>query len=294
MPDPKLSPIKKLSALKTAKMNNRLPLIMNINHFVYDRINRIKNKSYGKIKNPLAEQIKNNGYAFAESLIPPALIKSIKEKADKLYAENSLINKQHSAAGLTRIKNSLNHIPECEEIWHLPEIKNVFHSLYGGGFRVFDSDVYRTTAKENPEASFGSQNWHFDNITPNMVKMMVYLTDVYEDTGAMRIIPKQKSYDLRKRGFIKRSLADKFEPELTNSSIALEGKAGTVVFFQPQCCAHRAIEPRRDLRDVIVMMFYPYWGEQKHLNEQEKDIIASNRPYLINPFTGKALQGSYE
>jgi hypothetical protein len=283
---------RKLRIIRENVTKNHLSFPINLYHLTYDRLNIAKNRAIAKSANTdcknIALNIKKYGHAIVPSIAPEELIAKIKSKADYFYDNGINVDYKGKDAGLTRIQNCLINIPEIAELVNLESVSGTLQSLYGGHFQLFHADIYRTEPKNDPEAFFGSQKWHYDNVTWNMVKLMVYLKDISVENGAMRIVPKPESARIRNSGFVKRSQTE-FTPEIEKHSISLEAKSGTGVFFKPQECIHQAAEPKSGCRDVIVFMFYPSLSKQAPLTDKDKEQLSQPRSHLCNPFTGRLV-----
>jgi len=122
--------------------------------------------------------------------------------------------------------------------------------------------------------------WHYDDDAPQQLKLMVYLNDVEEDTGAFEVLKSPEG-----QGLVIES--SKISPETNSSQVykgsripekALEelkgrgfkqssitGPAGTFCLFDPNCI-HRATTPKKKpYRLCVVYNFRPY-----HKNEVNK------------------------
>ena len=267
-------------------LKNRLPLKYNALHLSYGVINRFKNRNANyelfPSSNEIADGINKNGFHIAKQIIPADKLQAIKARIDKVYQSREGVDDTRLHAGLMTINNGLVSVPECQEVLELPEIKAALHRFYGGNYRLFHLNIYRTLPKEVQEST-GSDKWHFDNVTSNQLKLMFYLVDVKADTGAMQVVDKANSHRLRKNGFVSRNRVAEYEEDIKSCAIPLEAPAGSVAFFQPQHCIHRATEPQRELRDVMVLMVYPHI-EQLPIDDKMKAEICAKKSLLLNPY----------
>ena len=93
------------------------------------------------------------------------------------------------------------------------------------------------------------------------VKVMIYLTDVDEESGPFTVWDR----DIKKR------------KEIT-------GKAGTVIFFNQNSLLHSAAENKS--KDRIVLTFSLYPTLRKKIYYKNEAIL--NASYNLNPFTSKS------
>jgi hypothetical protein len=88
--------------------------------------------------------------------------------------------------------------------------------------------------------------WHKDIEDPNLVKVIVYLTDVAEDGGTFQYIPKNLSYQVcHKAKYKYGQIPDKIWQKIVNPSdvISCTGVAGTVIFAVTGTVLHRGKIP---------------------------------------------------
>lgn len=144
----------------------------------------------------------------------------------------------------------------CEAV--LPEIER---KVYGAYLIVDKVYIYRNLPSQAAERV--SWSWHYDNHPVQVKKIMVYLTDVSEDTGPFEFFrsletreglsmpPRPLSgYSRISSGQIRRWLAEGFEPH------KVTGARGTLLFFDENV-VHKANVARRGFRDVVVFQIRP-------------------------------------
>jgi hypothetical protein len=216
-----------------------------------------------------AERLASEGYAvFAPASAEP-LFESLKARAEEAFAVPEFCTRPID--GAIRLKDSIARLPQiCEVI--TPQIVQAVEAYFRSFFKIYWVQVYRTVPSERmPEASF---LWHVDNCPPQVVKLMAYLTDTYEDTGAFRLKPRPLSRELIRRGFWDRSRNERFASQLEEPSTTtvFEGPKGTRILFLNWGCVHRAKHPERSHRDVAVFNFVPSmvpWDEHMRAHKAE-------------------------
>jgi hypothetical protein len=143
-----------------------------------------------------------------------------------------------------------------------PLIEQIEHTIYGSYAIVDKLYVYRTPiSRQKPKTSW---RWHFDNHPREMLKVMVYLTDVREDTAPFVY--------LRERATGRCWPGAPLAPLYGHSRVAVEeidrrldsgweahpvtGPRGTVLIFDDNI-VHRGTLAQASHRDVIVFQIRP-------------------------------------
>jgi hypothetical protein len=203
----------------------------------------------------LSEQLKLQGYLqFAPVAGQARLFEAIKVQADRAFASPE--NCTTPVDGAVRLRDGIKLIPEVTAAFTDDVVATVEHYFHSH-FKIYWVQIYRTLPSARaPEASF---LWHVDNCPAQVVKLMVYLTDTREDTGAFRLKPRPLSRRLLGQGFWDRSRAAQFASALEDrpSTTVFEGPKGTRILFLNWACIHRAKHPEVSHRDVAVFNLLP-------------------------------------
>ena len=140
-----------------------------------------------------------------------------------------------------------------------PLVRTVEDSIYGSYALIDKVYIYRNLVSAIDDQV--SWRWHYDNHLDQIIKVMIYLTDVAEDTGpfeylrgerdAARIAPLPHAADtwispVRLADWIDRG----YRP------VKALGPVGTIVLFDDNCL-HKANQAARSHRDVVVFQFRP-------------------------------------
>lgn len=243
-----------------------------------------------------AAMIRANGFTKLLSVLPEADIKSISAKADALFAQPDKTLRTLEDGGLLRLKSCLVEVPELERYILAPKVKEVVQGYFGGAYKVYNCDVYRTMPQEqeNPEEKFGSLKWHFDNCPDALLKIMVYLTDTNVENGALTLLDKRKSIELKHRGFWDRNEAHRYTQEIEGSALSLEAPAGTALLFSVHHCIHKATLPRVRHRDVAVFLVQPAAVQQQAFTADQRFKFSHSYGYCVNPFLDTPLRSGNE
>lgn len=232
-----------------------------------------------------AEQLGREGYVqFAPRPEQAALYEGIRQQADRDFATPELCTTPID--GAVRLKDGIGLMPQITEAF-TPEIVQTVESYLQAYFKIYWVQIYRTLPTANaPEKSF---LWHVDNCPQETVKLMVYLTDTRENTGAFRLKPRSLSKSLIARGFWDRAQNARFEQELEDAATTtvFEGHKGTGILFLNWGCIHRAKHPELSHRDVAVFNLIPStipWHEhaRQHCAElslRDEDVCADPARY---------------
>src|SRR6185437_836496 len=190
-----------------------------------------------------AARFKTNGF---EVLPPPTWmtaerLRAIKGTVDRHFDQQNdgfVINH-----GLRRLVDGIELIPDLIDFIDA-DMEAVIENYYGSHFKLFAVTCYRTVpTPDQPDSSF---LWHLDNCPKQEIKLMVYLDDVVEQTGALSVKDKPFSLGLRKEGFFDRRRISHFVERLDDaaSTRVLEGPTGTRLLFENSGCIHKATSPK--------------------------------------------------
>lgn len=239
-----------------------------------------------------AQEIKRRGFTKLAPILDSLVIQNVSRKIDALFACEDKIVTTLQDGGLIRLKASLVEVPELEQFLLHPGVAGVVERYFGSRFKVYSCDVYRTLPQDPVAAAgkFASLKWHLDNCPSVLFKIMIYLTDTTVDTGAISLVPKPKSLDLKRRGFWERNKADSFSDEINKNAVYLEGPAGTTLFFSTHFCIHKATLPTRQHRDVAVFLVQPAFRPQKTFSARARERYSFSFGYCVNPFSGAPLR----
>jgi len=108
-------------------------------------------------------------------------------------------------------------------LWQLNEVTQTLsptiQKAIGTPWRVLNVRIWNTPASNAIEERKGSLAWHLDGMPPDMLKLLIYLTDLSPETGS-----------------VEWKLSE-------NETSALEGPAGSWMLFQNSGVIHRGIPP---------------------------------------------------
>jgi hypothetical protein len=216
-----------------------------------------------------AGQLERDGYVRFSPPSDQAVLDRLKTRADEAFTRPEFCTSPID--GAIRLKDGIGKLPEiCQVITEdiVRAVENYFQSF----FKIYWVQIYRTVpTQQPPDASF---LWHLDNCPREVVKLMVYLTDTFENTGAFRLKPRPLSVELIRRGFWDRSAKEEFASMLEDdaTTTVFEGPKGTRILFLNWGCVHRAKHPQAAHRDVAVFNFVPSlvpWEEHMRRHKTE-------------------------
>jgi len=236
-----------------------------------------------------AESLQQEGFAVVPPFLPQDVLFALQNKVDHQFEDPQKVVHTLEEGGLIRLRKCLSELPELEQFLRAPEVAAVLEEYYGGAFKLFNADVYRTIPRQGERAQdvVPSLLWHFDNLPRAMVKLMVYLRDTRTDSGALTLVPKGKSLDLRRRGFWDRKRMDRFAGELDGAAVRIEAKAGTVIIFSTHYCIHKATLPESGYRDVAAFLVLPALFAERPWDEAARRTFSENSGCCVNPFTNR-------
>lgn len=145
----------------------------------------------------------------------------------------------------------------------LEEISPVIESYYSCYFKPYFINIERNRpGAVLLDTSFG---WHIDDNPKEIMKIFVYLNDVFESNGAFRAINYQHSYKLLSSGFISNEsqarlshqlMVNEYLKNFPNALTVFEGKAGTTLMFDNNL-VHKGTAPIVGERIVLQIEVYP-------------------------------------
>lgn len=162
--------------------------------------------------------------------------------------------------------------------------------IYNSKIKVVDINAYKNCIN-NLKECHSSWLWHFDNHPNEMIKLMIYLTDVDEESSPIEIILDENDNPIKlvsnrlfKKDFEKETpqffnnqyngnrISDKDILELKKmgyTSKKIYGKKGTIILFSENII-HRATYPKTKERNVINTVLSPTLKDQNYTDQYNK------------------------
>jgi hypothetical protein len=225
--------------------------------------------------------LREQGFCILEDVLDPELVSTLARKVGELAERH--YRPEDTKAGSTGIPDCRRAVPEVLGCL-APPVTETLERFYRSHFKIYFIDVHRLIPMDGPPVS--SWLWHSDNNPAPVLKVMVYLTDTTEQTGAFRAVPWPLSRSILRRGFRDRNHAEPFLAELNDraNQVIMEGKPGTVMIFTNNLL-HKATPPRERFRDTVVFEVCPSpipWAD--HL-PRVIDRVDQNADISANPRT---------
>ena len=220
------------------------------------------------------------------AVLPPAVDATqsmeISHRVDALFDSGDGVIKV--GEGLLRLADGVERVPEIAR-YAGGSVGDTIEHFFGSHFKIYSVSFYRTIpSPARPESSF---LWHFDNVPDQEIKLMVYLDQVHEDTGAFRFKNRALSEKLRKQGFWHRKNYPKVAPLLddTSTTVCVEGAPGTTILFENGRVAHKATAPRRLHRDIVTFVIIPSLIPWREHFARNRHLLSTNAGVCKNPWT---------
>lgn len=264
---------------------NKIGIYSNFIHLLYDAVYNFLYKR--KASSSLSKSVNTNGFIVIESFFSDEEMIAIHDEINSIYKNKNekFYCSDLENRGLLRIKSPYTNLAGTKKLIEDSKYIKLINSYFGGPSFTYRTDVYRTFKPASQEF-YDSVLWHFDNAPSSLLKVMIYLTDVTKNNGAINLVNKRISSKLKKKGFWDRFSNEKFSSKIEDNKVEVEGRRGTVIIFTPQNCIHRATIPQVDYRDVLVTTYYPSLSKEKHTDFS----IEHYAGYLLNPFTRQPLR----
>jgi len=228
------------------------------------------------------DRFKRDGFVVLPTRLDTEAGQALKHKVDGLY--DSGVDVFKVSSGLYRLIDGAERIPEIVNLLNGP-ISEVLERYYGSHYKLYNISFYRTIPDDSvPESSF---LWHFDNSPDQEIKLMIYLDEVSDETGAFRFKNLATSEKARSLGFWHREdysrTKDMFDD--AGTTIVGEGAPGTAILFRQGRVAHKATAPRHSHRDVVTMMIIPSLIPWREHFARNKHLLSTNAGLCKNPWT---------
>jgi hypothetical protein len=228
------------------------------------------------------EQFRRDGFLIIPSVLDASIASAMKAKVDRLFDSDA--ETFQVSSGLIRLIDGAEQLPEVTRLLN-GRVEQIVEGYFRSHFKLYNMSFYRIIPdKCTPTSSF---LWHFDNSPDEEIKLMIYLDDVREDTGAFRFKSLDTSEQARARGFWHR---DDYECardiiEDPSSTVVAEGGPGTIVLFRQGRVVHKATAPTREHRDAVNMVIIPSVLPWREHYARNKHLLSTNAGLCKNPWT---------
>lgn len=240
-------------------------------------------------KNPTLYHLKKDQFAMVEFKYDPSLIKRIKSKHDKMIEDDtySIVTSGIGNSAYGRfLRLPVKDIPELAELI-TDKICEIVQGYFNSNFMIKSISLgrnYHVPKQVNDKDEVFSSHWHSDYRDIDELKLQIYMSDVTELDGGMRIISVERTKQLLKKGF--RNRADYNLPteilEDPNYVKEITGPIGTAYFSNNNLVLHRAgIPSLGHTRDRVTIVFVP---SKKPLEKNWVDSFVPhmNREYKLS------------
>lgn len=274
-----------LRRVRLALFGNDQPLWTNLLYLAHDSLARWRWRGAPADESrAVAARFAADGYALLPPLLEEPALRRLAGEIDAAFASDAGTRRVDD--GTRRLMDAFRRVPALEALIS-PAAERAVEAHFGSHFKIYSVTLYRT----EPTASVDDNSflWHVDNCPLSNIKLMVYLDDVAEETGAIRFKPRQVSDDLLARGFWDRVDVERFRGELDagETTRIVAAPLGTGILFMNGRCLHKATYPRRGHRDVVTFVLQPSlvpWREHLRPRRAAVDV---NSGFCRNPFTDR-------
>lgn len=210
---------------------------------------------------------KSELFSFPENY--SELIESLSQKVDAKVNDKSQHYRDPSA-------NGYDIAIQIKEIWDLPELNEIAdhilpcleQTVFGSHIHCSAIHAYRNIPTDVPRIS--SWLWHYDNNPKEAVKLLLYLTDVEEDTGPFELLEQDGDYvkmETSRTGYdhwLPPYIPQSRIPKHMIGNLIMQGyeetkivgPKGTALFFDNNII-HKANIPTHSYRDVVIFNIKP-------------------------------------
>lgn len=220
-------------------------------------------------------------YNFGISIESPEQFKYLNldnvfyELIDKLYEKYKKIISNHTEIKDDKLFIGIKNIFRFEEIEDIAQIliPQLEDTLFGSYLHLMRVYLYRNKITNHPELS--SWLWHWDNHPEEIIKIIIYLTDVAEENGAFEYLRNKQTkvpMKMPTNRFGPNKWGNKNHPiymgcRISNSQIEefknngyetvkVTGKKGTIIIFDNNI-VHKANRCQTAYRDILTLQVRP-------------------------------------
>tara|TARA_Y100001938_G_C8052364_1_gene412519 strand:+ start:556 stop:1389 length:834 start_codon:yes stop_codon:yes gene_type:complete len=209
------------------------------------------------------------------------IVNAAKDRYKELMKDASNLNIPRDPAIDFAIRlQKIHNCPEFEELAQLimPQLER---RLFGCPVVVEALYVYKNLYREAPQRA--SWIWHYDNNPKEIIKVMIYLSDVGENSGAFEVIcndegdaVKMQTHKVDYRQWNGAPNNSRIT-EAQLSALASEGyyprkilgQKGTIAIFDNNIAHRASIPDPGNTRDAMVFMIRPWLTkEEKYINQK--------------------------
>jgi len=208
------------------------------------------------------EQLTNEGYVVRPQLIPPDLLKRLRDAADEVEAEHlPKANVSNASFGGLFVRDLIDRHQTFQELMEFAPLASVARAMLGPQIQVHAS-VLRVSYPDKPEQAV---EWHFHQRVvpepkpplfrrPEVIDNLIYLDELTWDSGPLVVLPKSH---LRDEAVPMGDHADKA------GQVVVTCPAGSVV-TSTAALWHRAMRstPAGGKRRLVIFGFSPTWMKQ--------------------------------
>ncbi|MCG2667807.1 hypothetical protein ACFPFP_12690 [Bradyrhizobium sp. GCM10023182] len=279
-------------AVRDKLFRNNQPMAVNLRYALYHAEARRhwKPRGIGSSDAALAKEFSENGYLA----LPPAAAfngSDVAHQTDELFAKPA--NCHTLMDGAFRLIDGIERLPSVMNVFDA-QLEHVLESYFQSHFKIFGVYFYRIVpTPTKPQSSF---LWHLDNCPGPEIKLMVYLDDVTNDTGAFRLKKKALTDQLRSKGFRNRNQIQRVQADLENGATTeiIEGPPGTRILFENGKVLHKATSPLREHRDVVSFVILPSDIPWRVHFARHRHLVSTNAGACVDPWTDKPEQVGYD
>jgi len=237
-----------------------------------------------------AGRFAHDGFLVLHPRVAPDRARRIKETVDALFAEPDRV--QPISDGLSRLRDGLEHVPEVTEFLAGPAERTV-EAYYRSHFKLYGVYFYRTVP--TPTRRQSSFLWHVDNVPAEEIKLMLYLDDTVDETGAFRCKTRSLTGRVKAQGWWQRDASSRFLDVLEDpaTTTVFEGPVGTSILFQNGGVAHKATSPLRAHRDVVTFVIVPSDIPWRAHFPRNRHKLSTNTGICLNPYTDRPQSIGY-
>lgn len=242
-----------------ARLGHTLGIAMHMKWWIFHRHCILK---YSR-KNELSQatqSILNDLHVSGGGVIAKLDVSNISDKVRQVFDD---INPSQTSVAF-RMPRDISRSKFSELVYKLlEEISFMIEGYYKSYFKPYFINIERNRPGSIAfDTSFG---WHIDDNPKQIMKIFIYLNDVYEDNGAFRALNYRDTHDLLAHGFLSNDaptrlmcqpMVNDVVTERPEALKVFEGAAGTVLMFDNNLI-HKATAPKSGERLLIQIEVYP-------------------------------------
>ena len=232
-----------------------------INRFFYSLLSKVPKNIIDN-----GRTLREDGFEYLGAIAEPRDIEDIRK-----YAEESMRQERQCYSTIIKSGSVIQEIVELDDSKIMatikrvvePKVLNAFRSMSKSNIQILYFLFMRNHPVKDLQGESYSDFWHVDGCRTDLMKCFILLSDVGENSGATRILTRQKTREvLRSNHRIRQTQVQGSSIEVLDKmhrENQVLGKSGHGYIWDPTTCLHCAgiTEENENPRDILMITAVP-------------------------------------